>query len=468
MAERVFRAAVIDDEKDIVTNLSRILEKEGFETAAFLSGEGFLRKAGADSLDILFIDVNLGQGVKSGIDVLKELKEAGCEARMVIISGNADVGTAVEALKLGAHDFLEKPFGWEAVRRVLKPFRQEVEVRAERDSLLAGVLSRYELIGSSAVMERVRRELRNLADLKEPVLITGESGTGKELAAGSLHFGSFRRGREFFRANMAALSGGLIESQLFGYRKGAFSGAHEDRPGLFREAAGSSLFLDEIGELDLGLQAKLLRVLQEKEVLPLGASSVVPVDTRIILATNRHLEREVEAGRFREDLFYRINAFEVRLPPLREHREDIPELARVILDQFSDENNLVRKTVTPAAADHLINRDYPGNVRQLKNIVIKAAVRAGGSPRLDISHMQEERAAGGETAAAGDIFWESRPLSEKKRELEGVYLRRQLAKHGGDCHAAAESLGILVNNLYRKLREHRIDRRSLTGGDENG
>ena len=455
-----FRAAVIDDEKDITISLSRILEKQGYDVTSYLAGEGFLQNLKKEAYDLIFLDVNLGLQKLSGIDILKILKEKGFSGHIIIISGNADISTAVEALKLGAGEFLEKPFNLKDVQRCIKQFEKSADLLKERDSLLSGIMSRYELIGSSFIMESVRKQIVKVALLKEPVLITGESGTGKELAANSLHYYSQRRGKTLYRINIAAITDSLLESQLFGYEKGAFSGAESSSPGLFKAASGSSLFLDEIGEMDVKLQAKLLRVVQEQEVLPMGTSDVLSVDTRCIFATNRNLPDEVRAGNFREDLFYRISTFEITMPPLRDHREDIPQLAEKILMDFSFENNLPCKKLDPIVLEKLSEFPFPGNIRQLKNMLIKALIESGKEDLIKPEHLVLEPGKTSQNISgigSTDLFWETSPLAEKKRALERLYIQTQLNKHGGDLKSTAASLGLVVNNLYRKLKEYGIN-----------
>jgi DNA-binding NtrC family response regulator len=458
VSEERLTAAVVDDEKDILLSLSKILENDRFNVEVYLSGEGFLTSLEENDYALVFLDVNLGKGRFTGIDILKELSKRCFSGRIIVISGNSDIATAVQALKLGAHEFLEKPFGSAEVKSCLKQFDDELYLKSERDSFLSDIISRYELIGSSSCMQEVRELILQVAQLKEPVLITGESGTGKELAANSIHYLSQRRAKTLFRINVAAITDTLIESQLFGYIKGAFSGAETANSGLFQAASGSSLFMDEIGELDFRLQAKLLRVIQEQEILPIGESKAVSIDTRCIFATNRNLAEEVMAGRFREDLFYRINTFEINMPPLGKHREDIPELAESIIRNFSFENNLPCKDIHPLALEKLQELEYPGNIRHLKNILVKALIESGSEELINAEHINSSLSI---SSLAGiskqtDLFYNSVPLAEKKKELEALYLRTQLKRYGGDYKATAEALGILVNNLYRKLKEFGI------------
>ena len=446
-----YKIAILDDEKEILSSLSNIFLKEGHETFAFQNTAAFFETLKTVRFDILFLDIFLGHGIDSGIDVLRLLKRDYPDINVIMISGNADIKTAVEAVKIGARDFIEKPLHLKEVLKAVDNIISKLIITNERNQLLDDVLSRYEMTGSSDVMKRIKETIIEYSGLNEPVLITGESGTGKELVAANLHYYSERRSCKYHKINIASLSENLIESELFGHKKGSFSGALENKEGLFKIADNSTLFVDEIGDLKYDIQSKLLRAIQEKEIIPVGSSEPISFNTRLVFATNKNLLEETKNGGFREDLYYRISVLKINIPPLRERKGDIRAISEKIIKDFCIENNRPLKSLGAGAVEKLQRYDFPGNIRELKNILIQAVLLSRNDDLIDGTSVFFETQ--GKMAACEDIFDETRILSEKKKILEKKYIEKQLEKHKENLQDTASSLGILVNNLYRKIKE---------------
>lgn len=445
------RIAVLDDEEDILRAMSLILEARGFAVSCFGSPAEFFRGMKDGVPDVAFLDINLGTGAASGLEVLSRLRREHPGVAAAMISGTGDIRKAVDAIRLGAREFLEKPLRAEPILSFLAQEASRAAVAGERDTLLRQVLAEHEIVGATEGIRRTLESVERYADLNEPVLITGESGTGKELVAANLHYRSRRRAQRYRKINVASIPASLIEDQLFGHLKGAFTGADGPRDGILKSAGSSSLFLDEIGEFAGELQAKLLRAVQEREIIPLGGNDPVRVEARMIFATNRDLPQLIRRGAFRSDLYYRISTLTIEVPPLRGRKEDIPLLSERFLSGFCAENNLVMKSLSPAALEKLQGYDFPGNIRELKNILIRAAVAAGGRDAIPAEQIRLER-----SDSPRSIFHHTATLRRKKAQLEKRYIETQLKKHGYDLGRTAEALGILVNNLYRKLHDLRI------------
>jgi DNA-binding NtrC family response regulator len=452
-----FRVLVLDDEGDILESITNLLEASGYQVSAyrrsreFLSDEGWRRGPCAALID-------LSLDGESGVDVLETLRERCPELPRAVISGTAEVRLAVRAIKAGAREFFEKPLEARPILTWLGAARAAVESETERRQLLAETLARFELIGSSRAMQSVRDRITEYAPLAETVLVRGETGTGKELAAAQLHYLSPRRSRPFKAVNIAALSVDLIDSQLFGHVKGAFSGASERNEGLIAASGKSTLFLDEIGELRPDIQAKLLRALQDREVLSVGSTSPEKIDVRFICATNRDLAAEISRGGFRQDLYFRIAGLTIEMPPLRARPSDIPELARFFLGRFSREYNAPERELDDTALDKLHAYSFPGNVRELQSIILRSVLvakdRSGGSIRADdITFIQGPLPSSADDA----VFTIKDTLANAKRTLEKRYIETQLIAHDYSVPAAAESLGLLPSNLYRRMRVLGID-----------
>ncbi|HWE29294.1 MAG TPA: sigma-54 dependent transcriptional regulator, partial [Polyangia bacterium] len=360
---------IVDDEPNILSTLRRALELEGYIVEVAGAGRIALEKAKTRAFDCALLDVAMPE--MDGLTLLKALRELRAELPVIMMSGNATLATAVEATKLGACDFMEKPLTTDkvliTVQNALKLARLERDAEAERDRRKR-TLSHY-LVGSSPRMKRIYETLAKAAPSTGRVLIGGERGTGKELIARAIHEGSRRKDGPFVKVNCAAIPGELIESELFGHEKGAFTGATQQRRGKFEQAHGGTLFLDEIGDMELGAQAKVLRVLQENEIERVGGNDTLTVDVRVIAATNKNLKVEIEKGRFRADLFDRLNVVPIEVPPLREHKEDVPQLVEHFVQQAAAANGKRTLTIAPPAMSLLMQHDWPGNVRELRNTV---------------------------------------------------------------------------------------------------
>lgn len=448
-AKRPIRILVVDDDAGHRTALLALVEEWGYGGLGAEDGETAVRLCRDEPFDLILMDVRMAG--MSGIDALREIKAYNPSIPILIMTAYSDVETAVSALKSGAYDYLTKPLDFEELRLTIERSLDHAVLRVEnrmlRDSL-AGKAGDGGFIGQSPAMRRVMEMAATVAPSDATVLITGESGTGKEVVAKLIHGASGRAGGPFVAINCAALTETLLESELFGHEKGAFTGAERRRDGRFLAADGGTIFLDEVGEMPLGMQVKLLRAIQEREVTPVGGDRAVAIDVRIIAATNRDLAREVEEGRFRQDLFYRLNVVSLHLPPLRERVEDIPALAMHFLRRFAEGNGKLVKGFSPAAMDRLLKHGWPGNVRELENTVERAVVllmgEYVGERELPPTLAPE---AGGE--GAGRLALSGLTLEEV--ELRAV--REALGAAGGNKSEAARRLGITRKTLLSKLQK---------------
>ncbi|MBF0433684.1 MAG: sigma-54-dependent Fis family transcriptional regulator [Fibrobacteria bacterium] len=438
--------AVVDDEKNIRNTLKDIIEDMGYTADVYESGETFLNRSSA--YDVVLMDIRMPG--KSGMDVLQQLKSERCESEFIIISGHGSIDVAVDAVKSGAYDFLQKPLSLEKVEITLKNalafHRQKQELREWHESKAA----KYKMIGSGAEMEALKAQILKVAPTHSRVFILGQSGTGKELIAHAIHNNSPRKSAPFVKINCAAIPENLIESELFGHAKGAFTGAIADKTGKFELAHQGTLFLDEIGDLSLPAQSKLLRVLEESEFEKVGGLDTIKVDVRVIAATHIDLEKRIEQDAFRQDLFFRINVFQIKVPTLEERSGDIQELSRVFLDGFCRENELPNIELTEDALQILENRKYPGNIRELKNIVERLAIL---SEENKITAASVEQLSRDGQATQSAVFNKTMSLADAKFHLEKLYVETQLRIHENDIQATAESLKIERTNLYRKLKQ---------------
>ncbi len=443
---------IVEDEAGIRLALSGLLRREGYEVAQASDGREAELLLRAGPYDLVLTDLALGNG-PSGLDVLRCVRETAPECPVVMITAHGNEKVAVEAMRLGAEDYVPKPFDNDEIRLVVRRALERTQLarenrllreRIERDYGLGGI------VGGGPAMKRVFETLRKVAPTDLTVFIRGESGTGKELVAQALHELSPRRERPFVAVNCAAIARELVESELFGHERGAFTGADARRVGRFEAANGGTLFLDEIGDMAPATQAKVLRVLQERRFERLGSTTSIEVDVRIVAATHRNLEAEIAAGRFREDLYYRLRVVEIALPPLRERREDLPALTQRLLAQLAERYGRGPKSLTPAAAAALARHSWPGNVRELRNALERAAVLCEGDV-VDAGDLQLDA---GEPAMLDDP---SLPFSEAKRrateEFERAYLLRALRAHGGNISRTAESIGMVRQSLQQKMRE---------------
>lgn len=439
------RVLIVDDEPGIRESLRGVLEDEGYACAAVETGEEALDEVSRNPYEVVLLDVWL-TGM-DGLETLQRIEELPPDDRpeVIIISGHGNIETAVRATKLGAFDFLEKPLTIEKVLVVVKNAVEHRRLRAEVDRLRASQAERPFIIGESVPIKALRKQLALMAGTNGRVLIYGESGTGKELVAHAIHAHSQRRDEALVEVNCAAIPEDLIESELFGHRKGAFPGASEDKIGKLQKADGGTLFLDEVGDMSLKTQAKVLRSLDEQRVEPVGASESVRVDVRVIAATNKNLEEEIERGNFREDLFYRLNVIPFHVPPLRERQEDIPQLADHFLREFVAAYGRKPKELTPEAYQVLQDYAWPGNVRELRNLMERIVI-LNPQNRIDARHIPLQRKANG-------ILQERfGSLQEVRENAEREYILRKLDEHKNNITRTAETLGLERSNLYRKMR----------------
>ncbi|RMA93297.1 sigma-54-dependent transcriptional regulator [Hydrogenothermus marinus] len=362
------KALIVDDEQSITEILSILLEDSGFEIEKAYSIQDFQSKN--KIYDIAFIDIRLPDG--SGIDIIPQLKQRNPDIQIFMITAFADSKTAVEALKKGASDYISKPFEVSDIKNLINNVKEKLEIEKNLDN--KNILEEQFLTGKSKAIQLVKKTIKKVAPYDINILITGETGTGKEITAKAIHSYSNRKNKPFIAVNCAAIPADLLESELFGYKKGAFTGADKDKKGLIEEANGGTLFLDEIGEMPLPLQAKLLRFLEERKIRPLGSTKEIEVDVRIISATNKDLKKQIEKGEFREDLYYRLSTITINLPPLRERKEDIPLLVEQILKELIKKYNKEIKKIDPQFITYLKTLDLKGNIRELKNIIEKAVI----------------------------------------------------------------------------------------------
>ena len=462
------RILVIDDEAAIRDSLKMILEYEGYEVLTAATGEEGIAQAEREAPDLIFLDVKM-PGM-DGLEVLQRLRHIVEVTPIVVISGHGTVSTAVEATKLGAFDFIEKPLERE---RVLVTVRNAVDsrrLRNENRSFKRDAEKRYQIIGDSPLLARVRDSIAKAAPTNATVLIWGESGVGKELVARAIHRESLRRDGQFVQVNCAAIPDDLIESELFGHEKGSFTGATDRQIGKFEQADKGTIFLDEIGDMSLKTQAKVLRVLQEQELERLGSNKIIKVDVRVIAATNKNLEEEITRGAFREDLFYRLNVIPIHVPPLRERRDDLAALVRHFADLFSRENNFRRKTFTAAAMDRLRQHQWRGNIRELRNFVERLIIMSPseqidvkdlpefGTSRLDQAPLPSSAAASPAAAGgAAEADWLHAPtLQEFKSTSERAFLVGKLRENSWNISKTAEVIDTPRSNLYKKLEQYQI------------
>src|SRR5438132_546089 len=456
-SSRVFemktRLLVVDDEQSIRRLCMTIRNTLGYVCAEAESAEAALARLDSDTPDLLLTDLKLPN--MSGVDLLKETKRLLPHAEVAIMTGHGSIESAVDAMKLGAYDYIEKPFRVEKMRLLLQRMAEKVRLVTENEFLRERVTMEENLdgiIGSSANIQDVLRMISRLKDTRTPVLISGESGTGKELAARAIHFRGTMAKTPFVAVDCGSLVPTLMESERFGYEKGAFTGATKSKAGLFQAADGGTIFLDEIGELPQEMQAKLLRVLQEKEVRPVGSNEKVNIDVRVIAATNRDLEAAYRAGTFRKDLYFRLNVVTVHLPSLRERRSDIPVLVHHFLDRYAKGSHI---QVTAAAMKSLLHYDWPGNVRELENCIARA-VTLGDGKIIDVADLPP--AIRSEQAGSGMIPSQdaSNLSTTALADMERMTILRVLKQWNCAKALAGKMLGISRATLYRKLKRYKI------------
>ena len=436
---------MVDDEQNIRKMLVRVLSSEGYTIKEAANGLEALKKLEGENCSLVLLDLKM-PGL-NGIEILRKIKEYDPNLPVIMMSAYGSIAEAVEAMKLGALDYLIKPFDIEELKIIVKRAIKQYELKVENIYYREEEEKRFnfeEIIGKSNSINRVLEMIKNVASTPATVLITGESGTGKELIARAIHKNSLRKDGSFVVVNCAAFSLNLLESELFGHEKGAFTGAISRRIGRFEMANGGTIFLDEIGEMDLSIQTKLLRVLQEKEFERVGSSKTIKVDARILTATNKDLKREVKEGRFREDLFYRINVFNIDVPPLRERKEDIPLLVEHFINKYNKILNKRVKKVSTKAMDFLIDYNYPGNIRELENIIERSIIMAKDEI-VDENYF---------------YFIEQERKFEKKgtlKDVEKELIIKYLIQNKGNRTKTAEILGISRRSLQNKIKEYQIN-----------
>jgi len=443
------RILVVDDEPNVRSTMEGILRDEGFTVDSVPTGEECLTAVEERAYDVAFLDVWLPG--KDGIEVLRELKAKAPGLYVIMISGHASIETAVKSTKLGAFDFIEKPLSLEKLCLVLEHALEQIRLENENENLKEILRRENLMIGTSVPMQALRQQIRYAAPTEGRILIFGENGTGKELVARLVHLQSQRRDRPFIEVNCAAIPEELIESELLGSIKGAYTGATETRKGKFELADQGTLFLDEIGDMSLKTQAKVLRVLEEQRFAPVGSNQMIEVDVRVIAATNQNLEQKIEEGTFREDLFFRLNVIPFEVPPLRQRREDVPLLVDYFMEYFSRRYGREPKAVESDALDYLKNYAWPGNVRELKNIVERLVIML---PREEIRLIDLPISllkAGVDEGDTGRANWQ-----RAREEFERDFLLKSLQENDGNISKTAAAIGMERSHLYRKLKNFNL------------
>lgn len=436
---------IVDDEQGIRDTLRGVLEDEGFVVETVATGEECLEKARARDYACILLDIWLGDGI-DGLETLQSLKAEGVDAAVVMISGHGNIETAVRSTKLGAFDFIEKPLSLDRTVLTVKNAIHIRELEVANEQLQNELAQNYVMVGESVAMRALRKQIEIVAPTDGRVLISGESGTGKELVARAIHTQSKRKASPFVEINSAAIPEELVESELFGHAKGAFSGATKAKKGKFEIADGATLFLDEIGDMSPTVQAKMLRVLEEQRFEPVGSNTPVSVDVRVISATNKPLESLIDNGNFRPDLFYRLNVIPFQVPPLRERREDVPLLVEHFSRRFSAEYGKPQKEFTDDAIDKLAEHDWPGNVRELKNTIERIVIMSS-KKKIDAADLPAA-----EPSEAPAISFRFPTFKDATDAYQREFIQHKLAEFDGNVAKAAENMGVDRSHLYRRMR----------------
>jgi two-component system nitrogen regulation response regulator NtrX len=445
----VSRILIVDDEASIRRSLAGILSDEGFVPAEAAEGEAALAELrGEAPPDLVLLDIAMPG--RDGVEILEEMQRTWPSVPVVMMSGHGTIETAVRATQLGAFDFLEKPLSVEKLLLTIRHALERARLQRENQRLRAEAVRAHEILGDSSLIQKLKEQIRVAAPTNGWVLITGENGTGKELVAKQVHVQSRRADQPFVEVNCAAIPEELIESELFGHEKGAFTGAIAQKRGKFELADKGTIFLDEIADMSLRTQAKILRILQEHKFERVGGTETIEVDVRVIAATNKSLEKAIQEGTFREDLFYRLNVIPFHVPPLRERREDVPVLARAFVEEFCAESGMGVKTIAPRAMQALQGHPWPGNVRELRNLTERLVLLTPG-PRIRPEDLPEEIRSG---VRAPDL--EAATLEDARRAFERDFLRERLREHGWNISRTAEAIGLARESLSRKMRQFGI------------
>jgi DNA-binding NtrC family response regulator len=455
-ARAPYRILVVEDEQLMRSIIIQLLRTDGYEVLEAAAPEAALEIFEREKIDLAILDLNLGGGA-SGLDLLGKMRDLDQEVMGIIVTAYASIESAVDALRKGAYDYITKPFANDHLKAVVRNALAQKALFHENRFLRRELKDKYRfesIIGNCDAIERVFRMMEKVARTDSSVLITGESGTGKELVARAIHFGSDRANKRFLPINCGALPENLLESELFGYKRGAFTGAMTDKVGLLKAADKGTIFFDEIGDMPLPLQVKLLRALQERECYPLGSNEPTSFDVRVLCATNKDLEKEVREGRFREELLYRINVIGLQLPPLRERKDDLPLLANHFIRKYEKQLGRTTMHFSKGAMRLMINYPWPGNVRELENTVERAAILA----ETDVIHSHDlpEKVHGAGNGDTGGF-----QTGVTLEELERDHMRRVLQEVKGDKVRAAQLLGIHLSTLYRKMQRYRLEGEGL-------
>ena len=457
---------IVDDEPGVRSALGGVLRDEGYSVDAVDSGEACLERLGRRAFDVVVLDIWL-PGM-DGLATLARMRERQVDAQVVIISGHGNVESAVRAIKMGAFDFVEKPLSLEKTVLVVRNALRQRHLEAENLALRARVDAQHTMVGESPAMMRLREQVAMAAPTNGRVLIFGENGTGKELVARNIHAFSLRRSGPFVEVNCAAIPEELIESELFGHVRGAFTGAVADRRGKFELAHGGTIFLDEIGDMSLKTQAKVLRVLQEQVMEAVGGSTRIRVDARVLAATNKDLRAEIAAGRFREDPYFQLNVVPISVPALRDRRDDVPLLADHFMAILAKEYGRRAKRFDADAVDALQRYSWPGNVRELRNVIERLMIMVPGDRVAARDLMFLEQGAA-QSSTSDSVVTPIMPLHDARDDFERQYILRALAAQQGNISRTADVLGVERSNLYRKMRSFGIaPRRAEEEGEESG
>lgn len=449
MKDKKYRILVVDDERDICRALEFLLSRHGYEVETAYDGNMAIEKMNKTEYDLLLTDLKM-EGM-NGIELMERSLEINSGMLVVIMTAYASVESAVEAMRKGASDYVVKPFVNEDVLLTIKRLLEHRKILFENQALkrqLSQHLGCKEFIGESPSLQEIFEVLEKVIPTKSNILILGESGTGKGVIAEIIHCNSPRRDYPFMSINCSAIPDTLLESELFGYKKGAFTGANTDKMGIIRMAEGGILFLDEIGDMPLHLQSKILKVLETGEVMPLGDTKTRNVDVRVITATNKDIDAQIKKGEFREDLYYRLNVFEIKLPPLRERLEDIRVLTHYFIEKFSKENNKKITGIADEALNVLVGFSWPGNVRELSNVLERAVILCSGN-EIEVKDLP------------GKLQTQEIHSAQNLKGLLGYYEKKvivdSLSSHGWDKERTASDLGIDLATLYRKMKKYNID-----------
>ena len=440
---------IVDDEEDIRKSLGGILRDEGFRVREADNGPHALESIDEQMPDLELMDVWM-EGYEQGLEVLERLRDEYPFLPVVTISGHGNIETAVKATKFGAFDYIEKPLSYDKILLTVNHALEHNRLSEENVLLKNKTAKRFRLTGESPAMIELKQQIERVAPTNAWVLITGENGTGKELVAHTIHRFSKRADRPLIEVNCAAIPEELIESELFGHEKGSFTGASARRRGRFDLAHHSSLFLDEIGDMSLKTQAKILRILEEQKFERVGGSRTISVDVRVIAATNKDLEEEIKQGTFRQDLYYRLNVIPIHVPPLRERREDVPLLVLDFLQEFSRENNSELKTISDKALAALAAHDWPGNIRELKNLIERLVIMTPGPKIETVAPLL--RPGDQPTPTGLDQMFAEPTLKDARAAFEREYIRMKLTEHEGNITQTAEAIGLDRTSLHKKMK----------------